>query len=124
MMGQNPDSMNQAAVRGRWWGIADVLVYVPNVLLALAFWIWAITGKPYALNQFFLGSRNTAETHIGWVISASLLVALYTVTLFLRGRLLFGKVGRHATVGCAIMLEFFAVITGLVAMISITGAFM
>jgi hypothetical protein len=76
-----------------------------------------------ALHEFY-GTRHTAEIHIPWVMLGSLLIFLHSFTLFLRRRLLFGRVARPWTIAAAILFILLAAFTCLAAFGGYLGAFM
>jgi hypothetical protein len=109
------------------WGRADWFVFVPWFLVLASFWIY-LAGPdraPWteAMHEFY-GMRHTAEIHTPSVMFGSLLIFLYSFTLFLRGRLLFGLVARSWTIAAAILFILLAAFTGLEAFGNYVGAFM
>jgi hypothetical protein len=115
------------SLRSIWWKRADWFVFVPWFLVLASFWIYLAgpTSGPVAeaIHEFY-GMRHTDEVHTPWVIFGSLLIFLYSFTLFLRGRLLFGLVARPWTVAAAILFIVLAAFTGLEAFGNYLGAFM
>jgi len=99
-MGENPTP------RSIWWGRADWFVFVPWFLVLASFWIYLFgpDRAPWteAMHEFY-GMRHTAEIHTPWVMFGSLPIILYSFTLFLRRRLLFGRVARSWTIAIAIL---------------------
>ena len=120
-MGENPTP------RSIWWGRADWFVFVPWFLVLASFWIYLFgpDRAPWteAMHEFY-GMRHTAEIHTPWVMFGSLLIILYSFTLFLRGRLLFGLVARPWTIVGALLFILLAAFTGLEAFGSYVGVFM
>jgi len=86
-VGENP------SLRSIWWKRADWFVFVPWFLVLASFWIYLAgpTSGPVAeaIHEFY-GMRHTDEVHTPWVLFGSLLIFLYSFTLFLRGRLCSG----------------------------------
>jgi len=120
-VGENPTP------RSIWWGRADWFVFVPWFLVLASFWIF-LAGPdraPWteAMHEFY-GRRHTAEIHIPWVMLGSLLIFLHSFTLFLRRRLLFGRVARPGTIAAAILFILLAAFTCLAAFGGYLGAFM
>jgi hypothetical protein len=113
--------------RSIWWGRADWFVFVPWFLVLASFWIYL--GGPdrapwtEAMHEFY-GRRHTAEIHTPWVMFGSLLIFLYSFTLFLRRRLLFGRVARSWTIASAILFIGLAVPTGLAALATYGSSFL
>jgi hypothetical protein len=110
-----------------WWVRVDWLVFVPWFLVLASFWIY-LAGPdraPWAeaLHEFY-GTRHTAGIHIPWVMLGSLLIFLHSFTLFLRRRLLFGRVARPWTIAAAILFILLAAFTCLAAFGGYLGAFM
>jgi hypothetical protein len=107
-VGENP------IPRSIWWGRADWFVFVPWFLVLASFWIYLFGPEraPWteAMHEFY-GRRHTAEIHMPWVIFGSLVIFIYSFTLFLRGRLLFGGVARPWTIAAAILFILLAVAT-------------
>jgi len=113
--------------RSIWWGRADGLVFVPIFLFLTSFWIY-LTGRDIgpateSIHEFY-GTRVTAESHSPWVIAGSVVILLYSFTLFLRRRLMFGMVARPCTVAIAVLFVFVAAFTGLEAFANFLAAFM
>jgi hypothetical protein len=107
-VGENP------IPRSIWWGRADWFVFVPWFLVLASFWIYLFGPEraPWteAMREFY-GRRHTAEIHMPWVIFGSLVIFIYSFTLFLRRRLLFGRVARSWTIAAAILFILLAVAT-------------
>jgi hypothetical protein len=72
----------------------------------------------------FYGMRHTAEIHTPWVMFGSLVIFLYSFTLFLRRRLLFGRVARSWTIAVAVLFLVLAAATGLAAMATYASSFL
>ena len=64
--------------RSMWWGRIDWLIFVPLFAALGSLWV--------SLHQFY-GMRHTAEVHSPLVIAGSIIILLYSFTLFLPGRL-------------------------------------
>jgi len=120
-MGENPTP------RSIWWGRADWFVFVPWFLVLASFWIYLFgpDRAPWteAMHEFY-GMRHTAEIHTPWVMFGSLVIFLYSFTLFLRRRLLFGRVARSWTIAMAILFIVLAAATGLAAMATYASSFL
>jgi hypothetical protein len=92
-----------------------------------SFWIFLAvpaSGQVAEAIHEFYGMRHTDEVHTPWVIFGSLLIFLYSFTLFLRGRSLFGLVARPWTIAAAILFILLAAFTALEAFGNYLGAFM
>jgi hypothetical protein len=113
--------------RSIWWVRADWFIFVPWFLVLASFWIYLagpVRGPmTEAIHQFY-GMRHTAEVHTPWVIFGSLLIFLHSFTLFLRRRLLFGRVRRSWTIAGAILFTLLAALTGVAAFANYVSAFM
>lgn len=120
-MGENPTP------RSIWWGRTDWFVFVPWFLGQASFWIYLFgpDRAPWteAMHEFY-GMRHTAEIHTPWVMFGSLLIILYSFTLFLRRRLLFGRVARSWTIAIAILFIVLAAATGLGALAVYASSFL
>jgi len=83
-----------------------------------SFWVYLAGPSPgwawESLHEFY-GLHHTAELHSPLVIYASIIILLYSFTLFLPGRFLFGRVARSWTVAGAVVFILLATYTGLVA---------
>jgi len=75
------------------------------------------------LHQFY-GMRHTAEVHSPLVIAGSIIILLYSFTLFLPWRLLFGRIARSWTIAGAILFIFLATATGLAAFANYAASFL
>jgi hypothetical protein len=113
--------------RSNWWGRSDWFVFVPGFLVLASFWIYLFgpDRAPWtvAMHEFY-GMRHTAEIHTPWVMFGSLLIILYSFTLFLRRRLLFGRVARSWTIAIAILFIGLAAATGLEAWATYASSFL
>ena len=113
--------------RSTWWGRADWFVFAPCFFVLASFWIYLFgpDRAPWteAMHEFY-GMRHTAEIHTPWVMLASLLIVLYSFTLFLRRRLLFGRVARSWTIVVAILSIVLAAATGLAAFAAYSSSFL
>ena len=120
-MGENP------APRSIWWGRADWFVFVSCFLVLASFWIYLFgpDRAPWteAMHEFY-GMRHTAEIHTPWVMFGSLVIFLYSFTLFLRRRLLFGRIARSWTIGIAILFIVLAAATCLAALATYASSFL
>jgi hypothetical protein len=120
-MGENP------APRSIWWGRADWFVFVSCFLVLASFWIYLFgpDRAPWtqAMHEFY-GMRHTAEIHTPWVMFGSLVIFLYSFTLFRRRRLLFGRVARSWTFAIAILFIVLAAATALEAFATYAGSFL
>ena len=72
----------------------------------------------------FYGMRHTAEIHTPWVMFGSLVIFVYSFTLFLRRRLLFGRMARSWTIAAAILFILLAVATGWAALATYASSFL
>jgi len=119
-MGENPTP------RSIWWGRADWLVFVSCFLVLASFWIYLFgpDRAPWtaAMHEFYR-VRHNAEIHTPWVIFGSLLIILHSFTLFLRRRLLFGRVARSWTIAIAILFIVLAAATGVMAFATFASSF-
>jgi len=106
---------------------ADWFVFVPWFLVLASFWIYLFgpDRAPWteAMHEFY-GMRHTAEIHTPWLMFESLLIILYSFTLFLRRRLLFGRVARSWTIAIAILFIVLAAATGLEALATYASSFL
>ncbi len=113
--------------RSIWWARADWFVFVPWFLVLASFWIYLVgpDRAPWteAMHEFY-GMRHTAEIHTPWVMFGLLLIFLYSFTLFLRRRLLFGRVARSWTIAGAILFIVLAAATGLAALATYASSFL
>ncbi len=113
--------------RSIWWGRADWFVFVPCFLVLASFWIYRFgpDRAPWteAMHEFY-EMRHTAEIHTPWVMFGSLLIILYSFTLFLRRRLLFGRVARSWTIAIAILFIVLAAATGVGAVTAYASSFL
>ena len=113
--------------RSIWWGRLDWLIFVPLFAVLTSFWMYlagpALGWAVESLHQFY-GMRHTAEVHSPLVIAGSIIILLYSFTLFLRGRLLFGRVARSWTVAGAILFIVLATATGLAAGANYAASFL
>jgi hypothetical protein len=120
-MDQNPTP------RSIWWGRADWFVFVPWFLVFASFWIYLFgpARSPWteAMHEFY-GMRHTAEIHTPWLMFGSLLIILYSFTLFPGRRLLFGRVTRSWTIAIAILFIVLAAATGLAAWATYASSFL
>jgi hypothetical protein len=109
--------------RSIWWKRADWFVFIPWFLVLASFWIYlaAPVGGPVTeeIHQFY-GMRHTAEVHAPWVI----FILLCSCTLFLRRRLLFGRVARSWTIASAIVFILLAAMTGLAGFANYLSSFL
>jgi len=108
-------------------GGADWFIFAPWFLVLASFWIY-LAGPARgpvtdAIHQFY-GTRHTAEVHSPWVIFGSVLIFLYSFTLFLRRRFLFGRVARSWTIAIAILFIVLAAATGLEALATYASSFL
>ena len=120
-MGENPTP------RSIWWGRADWFVFVPCFVVLASFWIYLFgpDRAPWteAMPEFY-GMRHTAEIHTPLVMFGSLLICLYSFTLFLRPRLLFGRVARSWTIAVAILFIVVGAATCWAAMATYASSFL
>jgi hypothetical protein len=115
------------SLRSIWWGRADWFVFVPLFLLLASFWIYLagpVLGPAADPMHQFYGFRHTAEVHSPWVMAGSVVILLYSLTLLLRRRLLFGRVQRSWTIAGAILFIVLAAVTGLAAMSNYAASFL
>jgi hypothetical protein len=76
-----------------------------------------------AIHDFY-GTRTTAESHSVWVIAGSTVIFLHSFTLFLRRRLLFGRVARPGTIASAVVFMLVSGFTGLAAFANYAASFL
>jgi hypothetical protein len=92
-----------------------------------SFWIYLFgpDRAPWteAMHEFY-GMRHTAEIHTPLVMFGSLLICLYSFTLFLRRRLLFGRVPRSWTIVVAILFIVVGAATCWAAMATYASSFL
>jgi hypothetical protein len=105
------------------WRALDVLVYLPLGTLFLSFWIFVITMEhgPAALYEYYAGSRNATDAHCGNVLFASVVFGLYSATLFLPKRRLFGAISRRMTIIAAVLLFLLSVGTFFASAFALAG---
>ena len=114
-------------LRSIWGGRLDWLIFVPLFALLASFWLYLAGPSPgwalESLHQFY-GMRHTAEIHSPLVIAGSIIILLYSFTLFLPHRLLFGRVARSWTIAGAILFILLATATGLAAVANYAASFL
>jgi hypothetical protein len=112
-----------APPRSVWWQRADWLIFIPLFLVLASFWIYFAFEDAGAFHHFY-GSRSGAEHHSPIVMAASVAFALYSLTLFLPRRLLFGWLSRRRTIAAAIFLILLATATCIFALLNYSAAFL
>ena len=115
------------SARSIWWGRVDWLIFVPLFAALASFWGYlagpSLGWAAEPLHQFY-GMRHTAEVHSPLVIAGSIIILLYSFTLFLPGRFLFGRGARSWTVAGAILFILLATATGLAAAANYAASFL
>ena len=108
-------------------GGADWFIFAPWFLVLASFWIYLfgpdLAPWTEAMHEFY-GMRHTVEIHTPWLMFGSLLIILYSFTLFLRRRLLFGRAARSWTIAIAILFILLAAATGLGALAAYASSFL
>jgi len=116
-----------ASPRSIWWGRADWLVFVPLFAVLASFWMYlagpSLGSAAEPLHQFY-GMRHTAEVHSPLVIAGSVIIVLYSLTLFLPRRRMFGRVPRSGTIAGAILFILLAAATGMAALANYAASFL
>jgi hypothetical protein len=115
------------SARSIWWGRLDWLILVPLFAVLASFWVYlagpSLGWAAESLHEFY-GLHHTAEIHSPLVIAGSIIILLYSFTLFLPGRFLFGRVARSWTVAGAILFILLATATGLAAAANYAASFL
>ncbi len=119
--------MRDTASRSIWWGRFDWMVFVPLFVVLVSFWMYlagpSLGPAAEPLHQFY-GMRHTAEIHSPLVIVGSVIILLYSLTLFVPRRLMFGRVPRSWTIAGAILFILLAAATGLAALANYAASFL
>jgi len=123
-LGQSQLKMSELAPpRSVWWQWADWSIFIPLTLVLASFWIYFAFGDAEPFNHFY-GSRSGAEHHSPIVMAASIVFVLYSLTLFLPRRLMFGCLSRRRTIAAAILLILLASATCVFALLNYSVAFL
>jgi hypothetical protein len=116
-----------ASPRSIWWGRVDWLVFVPLFAVLASFWMYlagpSLGPAAGPLHEFY-GMHHTAEVNSPLVIAGSVIILLYSLTLFLPRRRLFGRVSRSWTIAGAIAFILLATATGLAALANYAASFL
>jgi len=108
-------------------GRADGFVFVPWFLVLASFWIYLFWARPRAMDgsdaRVLWNAPYRRNPH-ALVMFGSLLIILYSFTLFLRRRFLFGRVARSWTIAIAILFIVLAAATGVEALATYASSFL